>query len=119
MITITEEALKHLSEMTQKANQSKCVTGIRFGVKAGGCSGFEYILEPMGLADEREDDFVLHLRGIRIHINAKSIPFVEETEIDHARSSGNLIGGFIFKNPNAKASCGCGTSFELKDEPKA
>jgi len=70
MITVTEKALKHLSKMLRKANQSGQVIGIRFGVKAGGCSGFEYVLELMEINDGREDDYVLHLKEIKIHINA-------------------------------------------------
>ena len=101
--------------MVRKANQSRQVAGIRFGVRAGGCSGFEYVLEPIEKTDERGDDFVLHLKEIKIHINAKSIPLVWRTVIDH---SDNLLEGFIFNNPNAKTSCGCGVSFQLKDKPK-
>ena len=114
----------------RKASQSKQVIGIRFGVKAGGnpqarrekqssydgCPGFEYVLEPMVRADERHDDFVLRFKGLKIHINAKSIPMVWGTEIDHSGSSDNLMGGFVFKNPNTKTSCGYGTSSTKVDK---
>jgi len=115
MITVTEKAAKKLWKIILKSNFSHQVTGVRFGVRAGGCSGFEYILEPIRVCDERHDDHIVHQHGIRVHIDPKSLPVVSGTEIDH---SDNLLDGFIFKNPNAKMSCGCGVSFELKDKPK-
>mgnify|MGYP001607098582 CR=1 FL=1 len=91
-----------------EANFHRQITGIRFGIKAGGCSGFEYILRPIGINEERPADIVMTASGVRILINPKSAPLISGTEIDW-----NLMG-FTFKNPNAKSSCGCGVSFEPK-----
>jgi len=56
-------------------------------------------------------DNVFESNGIRVFVDPKSLVIVKGTEIDH---TGNLLEGFVFNNPNAKNSCGCGTSFELK-----
>lgn len=86
-------------------------SGIRLAVKAGGCSGFIYI--PLAVvAKPNPKDSVFESNGIRIFIDPKSMPVVDGTEIDH---TGNLLEGFTFNNPNAKNSCGCGVSFQLKD----
>lgn len=110
MITISEKAilrLKHLLEVSPVKGSS---VGFRFGVKAGGCSGFLYI--PLTIvAKPNEKDSVFESQGIRIFVDPKSLPVVVGTEID---KSDNIFEGFIFNNPNAKLTCGCGISFELK-----
>lgn len=110
MITISEKAilrLKHLLEVSPVKGPS---VGFRFGVKAGGCSGFLYI--PLTVvAKPNEKDSVFESQGIRIFVDPKSLPVVVGTEID---KSDNIFEGFIFNNPNAKLTCGCGISFELK-----
>lgn len=107
IITVTDAALKELKKMARRNGPE--TSGVRFGVKAGGCSGFEYVLKPITSADERHDDYVLFLGELRICINSKNIPYVEGTTIDR-----NLIG-FMFQNPKAGISCGCGTSFQIKE----
>lgn len=110
MITISEKAilrLKHLLEVSPVKGPS---VGFRFGVKAGGCSGFLYI--PLTIvAKPNEKDSVFESQGIRIFVDPKSLPVVVGTEID---KSDNIFEGFIFNNPNTKLTCGCGISFELK-----
>ena len=106
MITITDIALKRMNKMVDRNGPQ--TPGIRFGVKAGGCNGFEYVLNAMAPSDEKHDDFVVHIQGLRIFINSKCIRFVERTTIDW-----NLMG-FVFNNPKAGTTCGCGTSFNLK-----
>lgn len=80
---------------------------LRLGVKGGGCSGLEYVLK----LDEnlRESDFILEVDGFKIACDPKSAEFLRGATLVY---TGNLIGGgFSFENPNAKRSCGCGTSF--------
>lgn len=82
---------------------------IRVGVKSGGCSGLEYVLK---FDSERSDsDQVFEDNGIKIIIEKKSILYLAGTVLEY---SGGLNGkGFIFNNPNANRTCGCGESFSL------
>ena len=110
MITVTPEAAKRLKKMLDKNQPNNNQAGIRLAVKAGGCSGFTYI--PLTLPTKPTPrDNVFEPNGIRIFVDPKSLAIIKGTEIDH---TGNLLEGFRFNNPNAKNSCGCGISFELK-----
>ena len=81
--------------------------GLRFGVNRTGCSGWGYAVD---LArDERPGDTVFEQDGVRIFVDSTSLPLVDGTEIDFARQG--LGEGFVFRNPNASAECGCGESF--------
>ena len=82
---------------------------IRVGVKSGGCSGLEYVLK---FDNQKTDsDQVFEDNGIKIIIDKKSILYVAGTVLEY---SGGLKGkGFIFNNPNANRTCGCGESFSL------
>ena len=77
------------------------------GVKGGGCSGLTYILD---LVDEpKEDDKVIEEHGLKLFVDRKSYVFLAGTILEY---SGGLNGkGFVFNNPTAKTTCGCGTSF--------
>ena len=79
------------------------------GVKGGGCSGLTYILD---LVDEpEEDDKVIEEHGLKLFVDRKSYVFLAGTILEY---SGGLNGkGFVFNNPNAKTTCGCGTSFGI------
>ncbi|MDO8495957.1 MAG: iron-sulfur cluster assembly accessory protein [bacterium] len=115
MITITEKAairLRRKIETSQFKNSPG--VGIRLGVKAGGCSGFIYMPLDVESGPDKKYDAVSESHGIRIFVFKRILPIVDGTEIDH--SSENLLESFIFNNPNAKTSCGCGISFELKDK---
>lgn len=110
MVTITPRTVKHLKKLIDKSQHDNTHAGIRLAVKAGGCSGFIYI--PLTVAARpNPHDSVFESNGIRIFVDPKSLVIVDGTEID---CSDNLLDGFIFNNPRAKSSCGCGTSFELK-----
>ena len=82
---------------------------IRVGVKSGGCSGLEYIL---GFDNKQnETDQIFEDNGIKIVVEKKSILYLAGTTLEY---SGGLNGkGFIFNNPNASRTCGCGESFSL------
>jgi iron-sulfur cluster assembly protein len=80
---------------------------LRVGIKGGGCSGFSYTLD---VTDRpAEDDEVFESNGVRIVTDPKSYLYLNGTTIDY--EEGLLKGGFVFNNPNAKRSCGCGASF--------
>ncbi|MCB1559643.1 MAG: iron-sulfur cluster assembly accessory protein [Xanthomonadales bacterium] len=85
--------------------------GLRFGVKRTGCSGWGYNVD---LAREaRDDDTVIEVDGIRVLIDADSLPMLSGTEIDFVREG--LNQQFVFRNPNAAGECGCGESFTTED----
>jgi len=84
-------------------------SGVRFGIKRTGCSGFGYTVD---LASEvTGDDKVFDLDGVRLVVDAKALPFVDGTRIDYAREGMNAA--FVFHNPNATGECGCGESFTV------
>jgi iron-sulfur cluster assembly protein len=81
--------------------------GLRFGVSKAGCSGWQHVAD---LAkDEREGDTVFEQDGVRIYVDAISLPLVDGTQIDLVKQ--RLGEQFVFRNPNASAECGCGESF--------
>ena len=83
---------------------------LRVGVKGGGCSGLTYILEIVN-DGPRETDKVIDENGVRLFVDKKSYVFLAGTVLEY---SGGLNGkGFVFNNPNAKTTCGCGTSFSV------
>ena len=84
--------------------------GLRFGVKKTGCSGWGYVAD---LAKEqRADDTVFEIQGVRIYVDAESLSLVDGTEIDFLKQG--LNEQFVFRNPNVTAECGCGESFTTK-----
>lgn len=106
-INISENAAKHVRDFTGK-NENDPVS-LRVGVKGGGCSGLTYDLSVD--SDKRPEDKVIDQHGITIMIDKKSYIFLAGTILDY---SGGLNGkGFVFQNPNAKTTCGCGTSFSV------
>ncbi|MFN3134181.1 MAG: HesB/IscA family protein [Candidatus Kryptonium sp.] len=106
-IKITDRAAKEIKQIIEDNNiPSEYV--LRIGIKAGGCSGFSYIL----LFDQvKENDVVFLSNEIKVAIDPKSLFYLEGTELDFVDS---LMGrGFVFHNPNATRSCGCGHSFSV------
>lgn len=108
-ITISERAKKEITKLLEEENKPKETAGLRFGLKAGGCSGFEYHCE---LADEpNKHDEIFDFDGVRVFVDKKSLLFAGGTHIDYKRA---LMGsGFQFNNPNATGTCGCGISFAV------
>lgn len=86
--------------------------GLRFGVKRTGCSGWGYVVD---LArDERPGDAISQQEGVRVYVDADSLPLVDGTEIDFVKQG--LSEQFVFRNPNVKGECGCGESFTTDPE---
>ena len=106
VISVTSKALFQIKKIIID-NNSKAVT---FGAKSGGCNGFSYSIKPTNEAPQKED--VLHSEdGVVIHVCGKSLFHVLNTEIGW---KDDLMGAcFIFNNPTASSSCGCGTSFNI------
>jgi iron-sulfur cluster assembly protein len=84
--------------------------GLRFGVRKTGCSGWAYTVD---VADAlREGDEVFEQNGVKVVVDAKSLPLLEGTEIDFVRQG--LNRNFVFRNPNVAGECGCGESFSVE-----
>ena len=108
MIQVSEEAkTKLLSLMKEEGHQDTAI--VRVGVTSGGCSGLSYDL---GFdTEERKDDKLFEDNDIRILVNKKSFLYLIGTTLEY---SGGLNGkGFVFNNPNASRTCGCGESFAV------
>ena len=106
MITITENAAKHINSYLTKRGKG---LGVRLGVKTSGCSGMAYNLE---FVDEvNDDDLIFEEHGARVYIDPKSLVYLDGTQVDYTKEG--LQEGFKFENPNVKDSCGCGESFPV------
>ena len=103
---VTPRAFARLAEINQGDELPKA---LRVAVEGGGCSGFQYDISLD--AGAQEDDLVLEGDGQRVLVDAVSLPFLANAVIDFTEE---LIGArFVIENPNATASCGCGTSFSM------
>ena len=99
--------------LTKRANGE---TALRIGVKAGGCSGFEYVF---GWDAERKptDTVFEGPEGCRVFVDPRSLALLDGTVLDYDTSL--LSKGFMFNNPHAKSTCGCGVSFSVEDHASA
>ncbi|MCB0880907.1 MAG: iron-sulfur cluster assembly accessory protein [Thermoleophilia bacterium] len=105
MVTITPAAVTALNGLLAKEDDA--ASGLRLEVTPGGCSGFEYA---MTLASAKDGDEVIEHDGARLIIDRFSVPYLLGAEVDYEESFQGA--GFVVKNPNATASCGCGKSFQ-------
>ena len=107
-ITLSEVAAKEIKDIIRDQNLPAEQTRLRVGVKGGGCSGFSYLLD---LTEEQkaETDEEMESHGIKILVDNKSFLYLDGTEIDFKEDM--MQKGFVFKNPNATSTCGCGSSF--------
>lgn len=104
-ITLTEGAVKQLLRIRQEQGVPED-HGLRVGVKGGGCSGFTYVLG-FDLIKENDDTYEIH--GIKVLMQKSHAIYLLGMEIDWLDGLNNR--GFVFNNPNASDTCGCGTSF--------
>lgn len=108
-VTLTPAAAARVQRFLE---ESPGALGLRFGVTKTGCSGWQHLAD---LArEEREGDHVFEHEGVRIYVDAQSLPVVDGTRIDLVRQ--RLGEQFVFRNPNANAECGCGESFTTDAE---
>jgi iron-sulfur cluster assembly accessory protein len=103
-ITLTPRAAQHFKRILQE--EDKTGWGLRFGIRAGGCSGYEYILDFS--EHPKEDDDVFTSEDIEIHVNKQMIERLMGCQIDFV--DGLQGSGFKISNPNTKGACGCGKS---------
>jgi iron-sulfur cluster assembly protein len=105
-VTLTEQAARHVANYLVKRGKG---LGLRLGVRTSGCSGMAYKLE---FVDEAgDDDEIYESHGVRVFVDARSLPYLDGTELDYGREG--LNEGFRFNNPNIKNQCGCGESFNV------
>jgi iron-sulfur cluster assembly protein len=105
-ITLTEAAARRVRDFL--ANRGSGI-GVRLGVRTSGCSGLAYVLE---FVDElAADDEVFEDHGVKVIVDAKSLVYLDGTELDYGREG--LNEGFRFNNPNVRDACGCGESFTV------
>ncbi|MEK7485534.1 MAG: iron-sulfur cluster assembly accessory protein [Planctomycetota bacterium] len=107
-VGISTTAVKELKNII-KENEMPDNTAVRMGVKGGGCSGFSYVLD--FCVDKNESDIVFETEGIKVFVDPKSNIFLDGTTLDF--KNGLLDRGFIWKNPSATGTCGCGSSFSV------
>jgi len=105
-VALSENASKQVKELKQAQNLPENVF-LRMGVKGGGCSGMSYSLEFDTEIGPHDKEF--EIDGIKVVVDKKSYLYLNGTTLDYVTQG--LTGGFTFVNPNAKSSCGCGTSF--------
>lgn len=109
IVVITEKAVGEMNRVLSEKKLPES-TVLRIGVAGGGCSGFSYSLGFDDKCDEM-NDVVTNQHGLRVAVDRKSAMFLEGTVIDFY--DGIERRGFTFENPNAKKSCGCGSSFSV------
>jgi iron-sulfur cluster assembly protein len=105
-INITDKAIAEVKKIMEE-NNIPGEYGLRVGIKGGGCSGLTYTLGFDG--EERPGDNIIEKDGVKVYIDMKSNLYLSGTELDF--TDGLNGRGFVFNNPNAKRTCGCGSSF--------
>jgi iron-sulfur cluster assembly protein len=106
-IHITEKALEHIRLAMQKEGVSPELGGLRLGVQGGGCSGLSYNIRFD--TQPRERDRIFSYGEVRVFVDPKSFIYLNGMTVGWEETL--MHRGFVFQNPNAKKSCGCGSSF--------
>lgn len=107
MITLTDTAAREIKSIIEQQELDAEKVRLRIGVKGGGCSGFSYILDLT--ENQEETDEAVDQHGVTVIVDPKSLLYLEGVTIDF---KDEVMGrGFVFQNPNATSSCGCGSSF--------
>ena len=107
-LTLSEAAIKQVKQLKQAQNLGDEVF-LRMGVRGGGCSGMSYALEFDTERGPHDKEF--DVDGVKVVCDKKSYLYLNGTTLDYVQQG--LTGGFTFRNPQAKSSCGCGESFTV------
>ncbi|MDN3389496.1 iron-sulfur cluster assembly protein IscA [Pseudoalteromonas sp. APC 3691] len=105
-VTLTDAAANRVQSFL--ANRGKGI-GLRVGIKTTGCSGLAYVLEFVDELNDDDETFVA--KGVTLIVDAKSLVYIDGTELDYTKEG--LNEGFKFNNPNQADECGCGESFTV------
>jgi iron-sulfur cluster assembly protein len=109
-VTISEEAAVKIRDLVA-ANENETEQALRVAVRGGGCSGFQYAL---ALDQPKSDDHVFQDNGVSVVVDKVSMQFVFGSQVDYV--DGLQGAGFTVNNPNVVAACGCGSSFQVKED---
>lgn len=108
-VQLTETAAREIKTIIEQQELDKEKVRLRVGVKGGGCSGFSYVLDLTEVRKETDEEFEQH--GVKVVCDPKSYLYLSGTTVDF---KDEIMGrGFVFNNPNATTSCGCGSSFAV------
>ena len=107
-ITVTDKAVAHIRAALLKEGISPESGGLRLGVQGGGCSGLSYKI--LFETQPRERDRIFTFGDVRVFVDPKSFVYLAGLTLDWEETL--MRQGFVFQNPNAQKSCGCGTSFQ-------
>lgn len=109
-VSLSESAARHINKIV--ANSGAGILAVRLEVLGGGCSGYQY---KFGFADriDAQEDILVERDGAKLAIDKMSLGLLDGCEIDFGESL--MEAGFHVKNPNAASSCGCGSSFSVKE----
>jgi iron-sulfur cluster assembly protein len=108
-VILSETAAKEIQHIIKDQELDAEKVCLRVGVKGGGCSGFSYLLDLTESRKDTDEVFVQH--GIRLIVDPKSLLYLNGVTVDF---KDEVMGrGFVFNNPNATSSCGCGSSFSV------
>jgi len=111
VMKLTERAVDRIRSIM--AEKGTGATGLRIGVKKGGCAGMEYTME--WAAEQKPFDEVIEQNGAKVLIDPKAVMYLLGTEMDY--KTDKLAAQFVFTNPNQTGSCGCGESVNLAPVP--
>ena len=108
-VHLTERAARRIRELLAKEGVAPEQGGLRLGVQGGGCSGLSYAMRLE--RQPRERDNIFEEFGARIFVDPRSLEYLKGTTLEYEETL--MRQGFVFQNPNAARSCGCGTSFTV------
>jgi iron-sulfur cluster assembly protein len=111
-ITLTDVAASKIGELL--SGQEDNAQALRVAVRGGGCSGFQYAL---AFDKPKDDDHIFEVDGVAVVVDKVSMQFVFGSEVDYVE--GLQGAGFQVNNPNVVAACGCGSSFQVKEDAPA
>ena len=106
VITLSDRAAKRIKEILSKDQNS---SGVRIGVKSGGCAGMSYVMEYAKEANPNDE--IVEDKGVKVFVDSAAIMYLLGTEMDYKKEE--LSSTFVFKNPNETERCGCGESFKI------
>lgn len=110
MITVTEKAVREIRRIVQEQSLDQDTVALRVRILGGGCSGYQTKLDLDEVFDEIKDN-VFETEGIKVVIDKRSALYLEGASVDYHEDLNKR--GFVVNNPNAKTTCGCGSSFSM------
>jgi iron-sulfur cluster assembly protein len=106
-VELSDAAINEVKNICKQQDLEPDNVYLKVGVKGGGCSGFSYILDLTETKNDNDEQF--EINGLRVICDPKSLLYLDGTQIDFKEEL--MQRGFVFKNPNATSTCGCGSSF--------